>query len=73
MADRTYTVVNNHIILFPGRPDQLDITEARQECEWCRKTYPQCGSDTPHAYCSIFDLSPEFIFVTQTDKGMAID
>lgn len=72
MPDSSYTVLDNHVILFPARPDELDITELGQECEWCVKTYPECGSPSPHSHCPIIDLPPEFIFVTRSDKGEAI-
>lgn len=73
MPDNSYTVIDDHVILFAGRPDELDITAVRRECDWCRKTYPTCGSTSPYAHCPLFDLPPAFIFVTRTDKGMAID
>jgi hypothetical protein len=72
MPDNSYTVLDNHVILFPGRPDETDITERAEECEWCVKSYPECGSKSPHAFCTIIDLPPNFVFVTRSDKGEAI-
>jgi hypothetical protein len=73
MADASYTVVENHILLSPGRADERDITKLEEECVWCVKSYPECGSDTPRAFCPIIVLPSDFIFVTTTDKGVAID
>jgi hypothetical protein len=72
MPDNSYTVLEDHVILFPARPDEIDITERGEECEWCVKTYPDCGSDSPHSFCPIIDLPRDFIFVTRSDKGEAI-
>jgi hypothetical protein len=69
----TYTVIDNRVILFPGRPDELDITERREECQWCVKSYPSCGSPRPYARCPIIDLPGDFIFVTRGDAGGGID
>lgn len=64
MPDKSYTVINDHVIISPGRPDEIDITERGRECEWCVKTYPSCGSDSPHRYCRLFILPGEYLFVT---------
>jgi hypothetical protein len=73
MADASYTVVDNHVLLSPGRADERDITALKEECTWCVKTYPACGSKSPHAFCPLILLPGDYIFVTTTDKGAAID
>jgi hypothetical protein len=73
VPDKSYTVIGNHVILFPGRPEELDITERGEECRWCIKTYPACGSPSPHSYCPIIDLPKDFVFVTRSDTGASID
>ena len=73
MPDASYTVIEDHVILSPGRADERDITALREECEWCVKRYPECGSDRPHAFCPLVLLPNDYIFVTTTDKGVGID
>ena len=73
MPDKSYTVIDDHVLLSPGRPDERDITARGEECEWCVKTYPACGSKQPHSYCPIIDLPADYSFVARSDQGEGID
>ena len=74
MPDKSYTVLDDHILISPGRPDQIDITDLGQECEWCVKTFPACGSNSPHRHCPLFVLPGDYLFVTgASGVGAGID
>lgn len=50
----------NHIIINPNTDDEEDITESREECNYCIYKYPECSSTHPYSFCDTFTIKDEY-------------
>ena len=49
---KTWTIRNNHIIIYPGTSKERDLTEEQAECRYCKLA--------PHATCGHYHLDIDY-------------
>jgi epoxyqueuosine reductase QueG len=54
--------VNNKIIINPNTPQEYNVTNNFEECDYCQKATPRCNGNGTGMYCDKFQMVENFRF-----------